>query len=145
MTSNKKPPELDEDAVDNERVKYVMRKIKEVSNGFVYMYQWNVGAVKNPPLCLYIDPEHIKTATDAVGGYGGKRSEGKDGAIQFDMADACGVPGNHVVFYKTGKMIVTSTDKGKGQTPPKFDFFKTVLIDVVDDISKAIKGFVQTK
>ena len=122
MTSHKKPPKLVEDAVDNERVKHVIRKIKDV-------YDWTVGTTKNTPLGLYIDTEHIKTASDAVDGYGGKRSEGKDGALQFDMTDACGVPGNRLVFYKTGKIVVTSADKSKGQTPPKFDFFKTVLIE----------------
>ena len=135
MSPHKKPPELKEDAVDNERVKHVIRKIKDVSNGSVIVYQWNVDASKNAPLGLHIDPEHIKTACDAVGNYGGKKTEGKDGAIQFDMTDACGIPGNHLVFYKSGKIIVTLAEKGKGETPPKFDFCKTVLMDIVDDMA----------
>ena len=72
MTSHKKPPELAEDEVDSERVKHILRKIKDVSFGLVYVYQWNVGKMKNPPLGLFVDPEHIKTACDAVQHYGGK-------------------------------------------------------------------------
>ena len=139
------PLPLKEDDVTNERVKHVIRKIKDVSFGHCYVYQWNVDTVKNPPLGLYIEPEHISTACDAVERYGGRKAEPKDGVVQFDMKDACGIQGNNIVFYKSGKISVTSTEKGKADAPPKFDFCKTVLIDVIDDMSKAIKGSILAK
>ena len=143
MASSKKIPELRDDVVTNERVKNVIRKIKHVSDGYVYVYQWNISdQSKNPPLGLVISPEHVKTACDAVTEYGGKRTDKSD-AVQFDMTDACGIPGNHLVLYKSGKIIVTATERGSKNTdiPSKFDFHTTVLIDIIDVISKSIKGF----
>ena len=63
------------------------------------------------------------------------------------MTDACGVPGNHMVFYKTGKILVTASEKGNSKNssiPPKFDFFKSVLIDIIEAMSKSIKGHIES-
>ena len=84
------------------------------------------------------------SACDAVERYGGRKAETKDGVVQFDMKDACGIQGNNISFYKSGKISVTSTEKGKADAPPKFDFCKTVLIDVIDDMSSVGRnGFLE--
>ena len=145
--STKKPPPLKEYAVTNERLKNIFRKIAHASNGLVYVYTWNLESTKNPPLGLFTDAEYIKTACEALDEIGGKRTELKDGAIQFDLTDACGVPGNHMVFYKTGKILVTASEKGNSKNSsitPKFDFFKSVLIDIIEAMSKSIKGHIES-
>ena len=147
MATGKKPLQLKEDAVTNERLKSIIRKIAHVSDGLLYVYTWNLDVVKNPPLGLFVDADYITTACQALDEFGGKRTELKDGAIQFDLTDACGVPGNHMVFYKTGKILVTAAEKGNSKNsgiPPKFDFHKTVLIDIVDAVCRSIKGHIQS-
>lgn len=97
--TNKKLTELNADNVANDRVKAIIRKVKQASNNLVYVYQWNIGTgrqAKPAPLGLFIDPAHIDVACDAVERYGGSRNNIKDG-VQFDMDDACGVPGNHLI------------------------------------------------
>ena len=138
MTTSRKPPELKADEVTNKRLKSIIRKITHASDGLVFVYAWNIEVSKNPPLGLFIEADHIATACEAVEEYGGKKSELKDGAIQFDLTDACGVPGNHMVFYKSGKIQITTAAKGNvknSSIPPDFDFYKTVLIDIVDSMS----------
>ena len=95
------PPELKDDAVTNERLKSIIRKIKNASDGHVYVYTWNIDNIKNPLLGLYVKAEYIETACEAVMEFGGKRVELKDGAVQFDMADACGVPG--ITWFSTSR------------------------------------------
>ena len=69
---SKKVPELRDDAVTNERVRSVIQKVKHVSDGYMYVYQWNLSEQSKspPPLGLYINPEYVKTACDAVAQYG---------------------------------------------------------------------------
>ena len=141
--TTKKPPELTEASTTNERVKSIIQKIKKTSGGDVYVHSWNVdsGKTKNPPLVLCISPEHIETACDAVTEFGGKRKDQGENGIQFDLTDACGVPGNHLVFYNSGKIVATTGGGGvkNGAIPQGFDFHNTVLINIVEEMSKAIK------
>ena len=146
MSANRRPPELKEEDASLERVRTLIRSVNRVAEGFVYVYMWNVGTVKNPPLGLYILPENVETACLAVEDMGEKKTTLKDGATQFDMSEVSGVPGNTMVFHKTGKIMVSGTEKSGGrsaQVPSNYDFFTSTLIDVIDVVTKATSGFRQ--
>ena len=61
-----KPPELKTDDVVSEKAKKVIEDVRRISEGRIYVYQWNVDKSEAAPLGLFVEPPKIEKTCDAL-------------------------------------------------------------------------------
>ena len=91
----RKPPELEARHVKDESAKRFIHGVKEIGNGCLFVYQWNLDKSETAPIGLYVDANLTEEIACALETLGAKKTVIKDGS-KLDLSTVTGFPGSHM-------------------------------------------------
>ena len=137
--SKSKPPELRISSITPGRVKNLVKNVRRISGGLIYVYQWNSENAA-APLCLFIDPSRVEVLNNILESLGASKSVLQHGC-KFALSTVTAFEGFFMEVYETGRIIVKWAKVSPSNSP---GFAETAFLELLEPISRKINNAKET-